>query len=123
VNINNKNGFTLVELVVVIVVLGVLMLLIGVGLRVATENTRTRVCDGNRRNLKTMIVYYQGKCSIMGIPEETGTQPVDYLANPENSIHESLLEEIPKCPSGGEKYIISFTPDVDVYCTIHNKEP
>ena len=75
--LSNKKGFTLIELVVVIVILGILMLLIIPRIGKFQDNAEVKTCKGNQRTLGSAqamyySVYGSTAATLDGLSEFTG---------------------------------------------------
>ena len=75
-----KSGFTLVELLVVITVIGVLIAMLIPAINMIREQSRQTVCRNNQKQLGVAILAYeQGKQKLPGVLDVIpGTTPVTY---------------------------------------------
>lgn len=66
---NSQNGFTLVELLIVVVVLGVLAMIAVMATSAIRNDTVTATCDADRRALETAVETFQLTESVSTLPE------------------------------------------------------
>jgi type IV pilus assembly protein PilA len=87
--LQSKKGFTLIELVVVIVILGILAMLVIPRVTEYRKTATVKTCVGNIRTIKSaMSVYYAS----------SGHDPADLAALVNGG--SGFLENTPKCPAG-----------------------
>lgn len=110
---HNERGFTLIEMLVVVAIIGVFLSLALPVYKDTVVNAQNRSCELNKRMLKVaMETYYLNNGNVY----PTTRKEIDEL------LAKHYLEERPTC-SGGGTY--TFTPSadgksVDVSCTIHH---
>ncbi|MGI6577572.1 MAG: competence type IV pilus major pilin ComGC [Eubacteriales bacterium] len=108
--LKSKKGFTLTELMIVVVILGILVLIAVPIYNNVTDKAETNACLANIRTIESAIIQYRA------VNDGTDVDKIDTLAA------EGYLKETPKCPSGGE-YEIVMTDGVEcVECSIHSKK-
>ena len=67
----NKKGFTLVELMIVVVILGILVIVAVPIFSVVTKGAKTRTCEANMRIIRGNLVEYMlGIATVNGEPYE-----------------------------------------------------
>lgn len=89
--LNNKKGFTLVELMIVVVIMAILVAVAIPVYKVVTSNVKKNTCDNNRRALSGTITNY-----VSGIYSDDG----EHQEIPNFEIHkENLLPVF--CEIGG----------------------
>lgn len=103
--LRNQKGFTLMELMIVIVIIGVLAAIGVPAYQGYVERAQERTCEANRRTLSTASgMYYIDNDNAYPTAVADLADWVDNAANL-------------KCPAGGE---YSFAEDSNaVYCDIH----
>lgn len=106
--LRNQRGFTLVELMIVIVIIGVLAAIAVPAYRSYVSKAQERTCEANRRTISTAATMYY----IENDNEEYATD-IDDLSDYLDNV-DSL-----KCPAGGE-YELVQDDSFDVTCSEHN---
>lgn len=106
--LRNQRGFTLVELMIVIVIIGVLAAIAVPAYSSYVSKAQERTCEANRRMISTAaVMYYIEHDNNYATDIE---DLIDYLDNV------ASLE----CPAGGEYTLPSDTSDsFDVTCSKH----
>lgn len=108
--LKNKKGFTLVELMIVVVIMGILVAVAIPIYGAVTDNAEKKTCADNRRTIQSMVTTYQMTGGEGGsqipwatLEAEDLTTDADFLAMFEGGT-------LPECPAGGT-YDIAITPD------------
>lgn len=89
----DNRGFTLVELMVVVVIIGVLTAIAIPVYNASTEKAEAGACEANLRMIDSAIQQYK---------MNEGNAPTDIEA-----LGDYFLDGVPHCPSGGEYSIVS----------------
>ena len=130
--LRNKKGFTLVELMIVVVILGILVAIAVPIFNAVTKNAKKKSCQSNMRII-------MGAAVQIAINEEdssfdkiltSGTLAVGSSVNLTTATNLSadftsrMKDGIPECPDGGE-YTLKRTSenDVTVTCSIAEHNP
>lgn len=103
--LRNQRGFTLVELMIVIVIIGVLAAIAVPAYSSYVSKAQERTCEANRRTISTAAtMYYIENNEYADDIEDLS----DYLDNVDSL----------KCPAGGE-YELVQDDSFDVTCSKH----
>ena len=97
----NKKGFTLVELMVVVVIIGILVAVAIPVFNAAKANAWKRSCHANQRTIEGAAQSYNA---------ENGAMPANVaaLATP-NAEGSKYLQSAPKCPRPGSSASTGYT--------------
>ena len=125
--LHNKKGFSLVELMIVVVIMGILIAVAIPLYGAVTANAEKRTCQSNMENMHSMFAKYcvidkdntantllpEGSYSTK--PGETNTIATEFLESFEN-------DELPHCSVDGHYYLLtkvdSYT--VEIKCVDEN---
>ena len=102
---NEQEGFTLVELMVVVVIIGILVAIAIPTFGGIQETARNDACNANIRTIEGAMAMYQAD-------EGEEATSMDDLTNADESEHGPYLEETPQCPWDDSNYSIT-DGDVD----------
>ena len=122
--LKNKKGFTLVELMIVVVIMGILVAVAIPIYGAVTDNAEKKTCADNRRTIQSMVTTYQmtGGDGGAQIPW-ADIQGTDLTTN---AAFLAMFEggTLPECPAGGTYSINVSEPnattgarDITVTCT------
>lgn len=128
----SKKGFTLVELMIVIVIMGILVAVAIPVYGAVTKNAEAKTCKSNMSNIKSMASTYQ---MTGGTDGGLVSIPAEGLNLAEDGSFKKLFEggELPKCPvakeEGAGDYSITMTKEatgeikVAVACPVVGENP
>jgi len=106
--LRNQKGFTLMELMIVIVIIGVLAAIGVPSYKNYVNKAKEGTCQANRRSLQTAVgLYYAENTSYPGSVDALSA----YIDNAADL----------KCPSSGTYSIDSVTGEI--YCDVHHPAP
>lgn len=130
--LQNQKGFTLMELMVVMVIIGILIGIAVPSYNKVTATAEKRACEANKRTIKGAVQAY--------ILENNGSIPSGII-NDDNELEITELEnfdsffdggKVPQCPSVNQqgnaayKYKVKLGIDnkgvIDVICGYHDAE-
>ena len=78
-NKNQDKGFTLVELLIVIVILGILATVTVFAVRGITDQGRTSACQADKKTIQTAIEAYYAQNGTGTVPTEADLVSADFL--------------------------------------------
>ncbi|MCF6094209.1 prepilin-type N-terminal cleavage/methylation domain-containing protein [Microaerobacter geothermalis] len=102
-----ENGFTLVEVIIVLFIMGILISLAMPTFQGAIENAQKKGCEANLKMLRTQVenYYYDNDRTY---PSET-----DWM---NTLINEKYLQATPTCSAGGSYSLDTTTTPAKVKC-------
>ncbi|ASS74964.1 hypothetical protein CIG75_08175 [Tumebacillus algifaecis] len=109
-----QQGFTLIELAVVVFVISVLIAIALPNLRGTGEKAQRVTCEGNQRLLRAQLENFY----LIENSYPNGLSDVERL---KQMVDRGYLQSLPSCPGGGT-YAITVAPDgksAEVNCPVH----
>lgn len=122
---NKRKGFSLVELMIVVVIMGILIAVAVPLYAAVTANAEKHTCQDNQKTIRAVYsryiltdeahetnrIFKDGHTSFNGETEK-----------PEDVFNADFLEgfdgnELPRCPVDGNYYTVSFSSPVDIVIT------
>ncbi len=98
----NKKGFTLVELMIVVVILGILVAIAVPIYSASRANAEKKTCFANMRMIVGACAqYYMEHENYGGLIPDTGVRNLSTDTLPDEFINKFDAEGVPHCPSGG----------------------
>lgn len=115
----NKKGFSLVELMIVVVIMGILIAVAIPLYGAITENAEKRTCQANQNLIRDMFAKY---CVMDGSNTATTLLGSDGTFSSKGGstegIDESFIESFddgfPTCPLPGHYYVVTKTNDYEI---------
>lgn len=108
----SKKGFTLVELMIVIVIMGILVAVAVPVYSAVTKNAEKKTCQSNQRIIKENITNYQMTGGPNGAPLDKADLITQVGGDNKNSTFLNMFEggQLPACPTDvNSKYTITIT--------------
>ena len=130
----SKKGFTLVELMIVVVIMAILVAVAVPIFSAVTENARFKTCAGNRREIVSQVNSYM-MGSVDG-QQHTAAGDFKILSNGKkgtwdagatttdgytSAVLNKLFQDLPYCPVENSDYTVTIGADgtVQVLCEVH----
>lgn len=114
----NKKGFTLVELMIVVVIMGILVAVAIPVYGAVTKNAEKKTCHSNCEVIqKAAVQYLMGESSDVRYEELMGGQStitITSQADAESKLPAEFLAcfeggQFPQCPKDGCQYVLQYT--------------
>ena len=120
--LKSKKGFTLVELMIVVVIMAILVAVAVPIFSAVTKNARTKTCIGNQREIISSVgnwLMLQSKSDIEGSFITEGGQDApafgtftDLDATQQKEI-KALFKTTPVCPDAANQIVVEIAPAAD----------
>lgn len=118
----NKKGFSLVELMIVVVIMGILIAVAIPLYGAITKNAEKRTCQDNQRTIRAVYAKYnlnEADGSTRSIFKSGKTSFNGATDDPAATFEEGFLQgfeggELPHCPVDGSHYTITISGGVDL---------
>ena len=120
--LKNKRGFTLVELMVVVAILGILTMVAIPLLNNAKNNAEKQTCRANLKTIDEMIAVAMSDGSVT---DKTTAEQVKAILQATDKGAKKYLKEWPQCPaskSDDDYSIEGVYPDFHAVCNKHGTE-
>lgn len=128
--LKSKKGFTLVELMIVVVIMAILVAVAVPIYSAVTTNARKKTCQANIREITSQVNTF-----LMGGGDEIVTGTVAFSINSAGVVTDAtgitsaevvnMFQEVPKCPGGGSYTVTTTTAGsaeqsakISVTCTL-----
>jgi len=93
-------GFTLVEIMIVVLIIGILLAIAIPNFIQSRESARARACIGNLKQIDSAKQQWLMDNKASAIATEAWTNPFTQAADPENLVG-TYIRSGPSCPEGG----------------------
>ncbi len=114
---NTKTGFTLVEIMIVVLIIGILLAIAIPNFVAAREASRAKACIGNLKQIDSATQQYAMDKQI-NAGNYAANKPTLDSGNATSLIGATAyIRTAPTCPAGGSELVAPTLPDTP-YCTI-----
>jgi len=112
--IRKRHGFTLVEMMIVVLIIGILVSIALPNFMRAREMARSRACAANMKTIMSAIEQWAME------NKKPANTPTSSFPTPAQLAAQGYLKAEPKCPGGGTySYTGTNLTDYDVKCDVH----
>ncbi|MGC9004484.1 MAG: competence type IV pilus major pilin ComGC [bacterium] len=105
----NRKGFTLVEMMIVVLIIGILIAIALPNFLKARENARLRACVANMKQIQAAVEQWAME------NKKAATDPVPTLSD----LSPTYIKTYPTCPSGGTYSITGTVGNYTISCSVH----
>lgn len=113
----SKAGFTLVEIMIVVAILGILLIIVTPGFLKARRQSRDKMCQNNLRLISHALKQYKIDENLADTTDATAVYN-GLIVNSPNA----YIEKEPLCPIGLKRYNVT-TVDADPTCPNRDSNP
>ena len=95
-------GFTLVELMVVVLIIGILVAIAIPVFNAASSSARQKACFSNQRTIEGAVEQYMAA-------DPNNTRPNGYVNTGSVLLANNYIKEVPQCPSGNSSQYYNYS--------------
>ena len=115
----NKAGFTLVEIMIVVLIIGILLAIAIPNFVAARESSRAKACIGNLKQIDSATQQFCMDKKLSASTYTSSTRPtIDTVAATGLVGAASYLRTLPACPATTSAYVVAPTISDSPYCVI-----
>ena len=114
---NKQTGFTLVEIMIVVLIIGILLAIAIPNFVAARESSRAKACIGNLKQIDSATQQYCMDKKLNATSYSSALPTLDTTAGTGLVGAAAYLRTVPSCPAGGTEKVAPTLPDTP-FCTI-----